>query len=65
MTKPVACRVGRHHWEIEKRQVDPDESPQTVRVCARCGALSTGASRLERSDPPGTWSGPPNVGGGF
>lgn len=65
MIKPVGCLVGRHRWSLSKRQLDPDESPVTVQVCDRCGTVSTGASRLERSEAPGTWSGPSNVGGGF
>lgn len=52
MGKSLACRLGRHHWEIEKRQLDVDEPPRLVQVCVACQRVDFGGSRFERTDLP-------------
>jgi len=52
MSKPLACRLGRHHWTTEQRQLDRYDPPRTVQVCTRCQTVSLGGSRFENSDLP-------------
>ena len=58
MGTSLACRVGRHHWVIETRQLDIDEPARTVQVCSACQKINLGGSRFENSqrpvDPNGT-----------
>lgn len=71
VSKSLACRLGRHHWAVEQRQIDRNEPPRTVRVCTRCQTTSFGGSRFEHTDLPndpngtGAASGFAGGGGGF
>ncbi|HEU5486461.1 MAG TPA: hypothetical protein VFU98_16240 [Microlunatus sp.] len=53
MGTPLSCRLGRHRWELERRQLDVDEPPRIVQVCSRCQRISLGqGSRFEHTDLP-------------
>ena len=52
MGKSLACRMGRHHWVLETRQLDIDEPRRVVAVCSSCQKIDLGGSRFENSERP-------------
>ena len=63
MSKPLACRVGRHSWETEMRRLDDVEAARPVLVCSRCGKTNAG-ERIAPSHGSGTYGPSGGDGGG-
>jgi hypothetical protein len=71
MSKPLACRVGRHAWQTEMRRFDDVEAARPVSVCTRCGKADAGGGfnmgpiphTVDRDGPPDMGSAIGGIGG--